>query len=460
MKISTLTKYVKLSLLSVLLLVVTPITATELSHLLSLESAISAAQQNDPWIAENRHVQAALESRSIAAGTLPDPRVSIGLANIAADSFDFNQEAMTQMRVGVSQMFPRGNTLQLQTQQLQLLNTQNPLLRADRKRLISTEVTRIWFEIFRSKESIRLIEKDRVLFEQLVEISEASYASAYGSTKQQDVVRAQLELTRLDDRLTQLSQQQESAQKQLSQWVSGQFVTEYLVTDTAIPTVTNFDINNSVLPEVTLLYSELLTIRGEELHDALLKHLVNHPAVLALESRIKASSTQIEIEKQKYQPEWGIEAKYGYRGNNALGENRSDLFSLGVSFDVPLFTEKRQDKYVQAAVSNAESIKTKKWLLLRKMIAEFETAKVGLLRLNQRFSLYQDQLLPQIQEQAEAALTAYTNDAGDFSEVVRARIDVLDAEIDQLDIITKRYQVISKINYYLSEANNFSGQGK
>jgi hypothetical protein len=69
-------------------------------------------------------------------------------------------------------------------------------------------------------------------------------------------------------------------------------------------------------------------------------------------------------------------------------------------------------------------------------------------------------LLPQIHEQAEAALTAYTNDAGDFSEVVRARIDELDAEIDQLDIITKRYQVISKINYYLSEANNFSGQGK
>ena len=123
--------------------------------------------------------------------------------------------------------------------------------------------------------------------------------------------------------------------------------------------------------------------------------------------------------------------------------------SVGINFDLPLFTENKQDKQLQASVSEAEAIKTKKWLLLRKMIAEFQAAKVQLQRLEQRSQLYQKQLLPKIHEQAEAALTAYTNDEGDFAEVVRARIDVLDAEIDNLEIEVDSQKTISQINYYL-----------
>ena len=46
----------------------------------SLEAAVQAAQRNDPWLVENRHSQDAVEAMSVAAGTLPDPRVSLGLA--------------------------------------------------------------------------------------------------------------------------------------------------------------------------------------------------------------------------------------------------------------------------------------------------------------------------------------------------------------------------------------------
>ncbi|MDQ7073295.1 MAG: TolC family protein [Gammaproteobacteria bacterium] len=134
---------------------------------------------------------------------------------------------MTQLKMGISQMFPRGDTLRLQTQKLQRLNKQNPYLRLDRKAQIAVRVAALWFDVFNAKESIRLIEQDRDLFEQLLEISTASYSSAYGGTQQQDVVRAQLELTRLDDRPTKLKQKQDVAQKKLSQWVSGQFVEQY-----------------------------------------------------------------------------------------------------------------------------------------------------------------------------------------------------------------------------------------
>jgi hypothetical protein len=53
-----------------------------------------------------------------------------------------------------------------------------------------------------------------------------------------------------------------------------------------------------------------------------------------------------------------------------------------------------------------------------------------------------------MQAQAEASLTAYTTDDGDFSEVVRARIDELNARIDALDIQIDRLKTISQLNYF------------
>ncbi len=419
--------------------------ADSLNTKLSLDLAIEQAQQNDPWIAENKLMQQALDSQSIAVGALPDPVASVSLLNMPIDGFDFNQENMTQLKMGISQMFPRGDTLRLQTEKLQRLNEQNPFLRLDRKAQIAVKVATLWFDVFNAKESIRLIEQDRDLFEQLLEISTASYSTAFGGTQQQDVVRAQLELTRLDDRLTKLKQNQDVAQKQLTQWISGQFVDQY-----AQPTeYSAVDIDNQSLPNLALRQPELLELDDDVLPEKLAHYFVQHPSVLALESRIQASETDVELSKQKYKSQWGLNAAYSYRADTPNGRSRADFLSLGINFDLPLFTENKQDKQLQASVLESEAIKTQKWLLLRKMIAAFQANKVQLHRLQQRSQLYEQELLPKIREQAEAALTAYTNDEGDFAEVVRARIDVLDAEIDNLGINVDSQKTISQLNYYL-----------
>ncbi len=80
-------------------------------------------------------------------------------------------------------------------------------------------------------------------------------------------------------------------------------------------------------------------------------------------------------------------------------------------------------------------------------MASFETAKAQLLRLNERQELYHKRLLPQMSEQAEASLTAYTNDDGDFAEVMRARIAEMNAEVDALNIEVGRQKAILQLNY-------------
>ena len=90
-------------------------------------------------------------------------------------------------------------------------------------------------------------------------------------------------------------------------------------------------------------------------------------------------------------------------------------------------------------------------MLVRKMIADFEKARAQLNRLNERQELYEGELLPQMREQAEASLTAYMNDDGDFAEAVRARIAELNALIDGYGIDVARQKTIIQLNYYFME---------
>ena len=59
-----------------------------------------------------------------------------------------------------------------------------------------------------------------------------------------------------------------------------------------------------------------------------------------------------------------------------------------------------------------------------------------------------------MREQAEASLTAYTNDDGDFAEVVRSRIAELNAQIDALNIAVDRQKTISQLNYFFTNSND------
>jgi len=310
-------------------------------------------------------------------------------------------------------------------------------LRLDRRAKVSVTVSQLWLEAFKAQESIRLIEQDRALFEQLVDAAKAGYSSALGRARQQDVIRAQLELIRLEDRLTMLRQQQQAAQKRLTEWIGA---------PATVPLA-------PVLPTQSLSRPlSVPTIKQVSEHTRY-EWIRHHPALRALDQRIDATQTGVDLAKQKYKPEWGLTAQYGYRDSDPMGRDRADLFSVGVTFDLPLFTGNRQDREVSAAVNRTEAIKTEKYLLGRRLMAELETASVQLARLDERQALYTDQLLPQMAEQAEASLSAYNNDDGDFAEAVRARIAELNTKIDALAIAVDRQKTIAQINYLLAEAS-------
>lgn len=406
----------------------------------SLENAVTTAQRQDPWVQGSLKRQESLDALSVEAGSLPDPSVSLGVANLPIDTFDFSQEGMTQFKVGVSQMFPRGKTLSLKREKLQKLSEMQPYARADRNAQVAVTVSQLWLDTYRSEQTIHLIEQDRGLFEHLVDVAQSSYTTASGRTRQQDLVRAQLELTRLDDRLTRLYQQRDMSLAKLSEWLG----------DPVISLSENKNSESLIeLKALGLIQERDRATKLRQLSDILSRH----PKIKRIDQKINAFDSGVKLAKQSYKPQWGVNASYGYRDQTPMGDDRSDFFSVGVSFDVPLFTGKRQDKKVQSANAELEAVKTERALVMRQLKAGYDSAEAMYLRLVERKSLFDSRLLKEMSEQAEASLSAYTNDDGDFAEVVRARIAELNARIEALHIDIDIQQRIAQLNYFHAGEN-------
>ena len=406
---------------------------------ISLDQAIQLAIENDPWFQGNQYKQQALDDQSISAGQLPDPKLAVGIANLPTDTFEFDQEPMTQFKVGVSQQFPRGKTRELKRQRLEQLGEQTVFQHEDCKAMVTLKITQLWLEWLRQQKTIALIEKDRSLFKDLADIVNANYASALGKTQQHDIIQAQVELTRLEDRLYRLSEAADVHQAKLNEWLP----------------VPIDNLKSLELPAIS--FSMPNAIDEMNSNGKLSQYFLQHPKILLLDQQITVGDTAIQLAKQQYKPQWGINGSYAWRDDDPMGNDRADFLSLGVTFDLPLFTKNRQDKQVSAAVAQTEVIKTDKHQLLRQFTAQANQAKAKLKRLDQRQQLYQTRLLEEIHEQVEASLTAYTNDNADFNQVVRARITELNSRIDALIIDIDRLKTIAQLNYLFTTMNDSTG---
>jgi outer membrane protein TolC len=398
---------------------------------LSLNQAISQAIESDDWLKSSELRESAFRDESISHETLPDPVMSVGVANLPTDSWEFDQENMTQLKVGVTQRFPGGDSRKVKARKSQLMADVNPYQRLERKAQLTRMVSHLWLDSYFADRSIQLIESDRYLFEQLVDVATARYQSALGKARQQDVVRAQLELTKLEDRLTRLHLQYETNRQLLAEWLP--------LESHHIPLAES-------LPES--MSSLVMPI------DVLEKSIKRHPQLRINDKQVDIQQADIDLAKQSYKPGWALNASYGYRDDAPTGLERSDFFSVGVSFDIPVFTSNRQDKTVSAASSRKQALSIDYQLLHKKLLSQALKTQSELERLAERSSLYRDKLLKQTHEQAEASLSAYTNDDGDFADVMRAYITVLNSKIEALEITIKRQKALATMNYLLVGVNS------
>jgi outer membrane protein TolC len=169
---------------------------------LTLQAAVDLAVQDNPGLDEILARSEAMAAIPSQVGTLPDPVVSFNALNMPTDSFDMSQEAMTQMQFGLTQALPFPGKLALREEASSFAaKAAADNVDEARLRLMQNVKTR-WWQIYSLDHALEIVERNRELFRQLIQIASIKYE--VGKGLQQDVLLAQLELSKLHDQKIKL----------------------------------------------------------------------------------------------------------------------------------------------------------------------------------------------------------------------------------------------------------------
>jgi outer membrane protein TolC len=380
---------------------------------LTLAEAEDKALDSEPGHAALIARAAALEETAIAAGQLPDPTMRVGLANYPISSGGFTTEGMTQAQLGFRQRFPSGKSRAFMTDQYESLAREMKEDASARSRDALHSVRNAWLETYYWQQARDIVTESRPFFIDLAEVSRSLYS--VGRKTQQDVLRAELELGRLDDRLIEIDRQHALAVAALSEWLGA---------DARRPVAVKLPGWNQVPP--------LEALRSE---------LPAHPAVLAADAQIAARQAGVSVAEEGKKPGWALDLGYGYReGELSTGEPRSDLVSLSVTMDMPFFRKNRQDRSLSAALRERSAAEYDKGALLRRLSSRLDAEYAQWHDYTRRLALYETSILELSGSQANAALLAYQSEAGDFADVMRAYIDDLNTRLDHVRLQVERAQ--------------------
>ena len=393
---------------------------------LTIEEAGQLALKEDYTLQRFSARSRSMSELSVAAEQLPDPMLKLGFANLPTDTFNLGQEAMTQAVIGVRQSFPRGHTRALSSERINESVARNDAEAEDREQLILLAVREEYTRIYLHQERQKILEQSLMVFTDLAEITRDYYAN--GRAHQQDVVQAQLELSKVEERLARIQQQEEEARARLAERIGEN---AYRSLDPIWPQVNQ-----------TLSTQQIIA------------KLTDHPRIRAWQHEIAKSKTSEEIARQAYKPGFAVELAYGGRGGqNPNGTDRADLFSAFVTMDIPLFTKNRQDRVLASSIAETSATQYVRDDVYRSMKARVEENAATLAREQERLKLYQEYLLPQAAFNAEAAFEAYQNAVDDLTTLMRARIGEYEIKLSHAALRADETITRAKLRYFQGETS-------
>jgi outer membrane protein TolC len=390
---------------------------------LSLIEAEQIALERDYIIKKYSALSEGLKERAIADGQLPDPELSFGLAEVPLNNFNLNQHEDTEVRLGLSQAIPPGDTLKYRTERTNSMADVEYARMLNQRLLVLNNVRTSYIEMYFQKEKNQLLQLNRELFTEMADITESQYAE--GRDNQHDVLRAQLELSLIEDKIEETKGLIDVAQAKLSEWIQPENASRPI---------------SSLLPQLSILPTQEVTIENARFHP-----------LLAIENaNVEAAQKSVAIAEEQYKPKWMIDFM--------VTENTASQFDLqtgpdfaGVFFKVslPLFTDKRQDKVLSASKKNELAMRFNRSDRLRELNRQIDAEYANLNRLKRRLDLYKKRATIEAEQTQGATFSAYQNDLTDFETLVRSRILALNTQLDMLDIQSKYFK--SHINLlYLS----------
>ena len=355
-------------------------------------------------VESNREIRAMKERVTLAkAGIAPatafeDPSFSYrAWGTPLLQPWNLNQ---TQNMFMLSQTLPaagkRELRFQVANQAVDVAEAQLEAARLD----VMARVRGAFYELLRNQDELRLHDEQIELARQAVAAARIKYT--VGKVPQQDVLKAQIAVTKLADHLAMFLQDGDLARARLN-------------------TLMGRDPSSPLEVIGQYVAASNLPTFGE------LKQLaIDHrPELKAIEAETRQLETKVRLAEKNYKPDISIGA--GYMLNPAGSMNRNG-YMAELSFNLPWLNRSRHD----AEISQAQSeVNVQRAELLARQAVIFQEIQEALVRANtaaRLVEIYRDTLRPQAQATLRAASAAYQTDQTDFLNLIDSQNTALDVE--------------------------------
>lgn len=366
---------------------------------LLFEEALRLAVERAPMLTARQAQVAAGREEATRAAALPDPKLTLGLANwpvTGADAFDFRADDMTMKQIGVMQEFPaRAKRLARQAvadrtvEQAQALSVAEQLA-------VRQAVAQAWIALWTTQREITALRGLREPTDVAVRSAKARLAGGTGSAV--DAMATQNAALELENRIDAAEASLEAARAGLARWL-GEEPADLRIEGTP-PALTVLPITPAVL----------------------LASIDRQAPLLPWRSREAVAEAEVDAAIAEKRPDWSLGVTYGQRDRTPNGVPRSDMLMVEFAIDLPLFTRNRQDRGVaarraelDAVAAEREDARRMQTETVRRILADWQ----GLQRQSTR---QEAESLPLAHDRTKTALAAYAA-GSDLQPWLEARRD-------------------------------------
>jgi outer membrane protein TolC len=349
------------------------------------------------------------------AGSLNDPRIGIGLLNLPTDTFRFDQEPMTQKQIFIAQKIPWFGKLDLRSQRAAMKAIrQEAILNAKRLEL-SRQIASTYYELGFVTSGQKINKRLINMLTQLLRVSETRYAAGQGL--QQDVLHAQVEVSKLLDEQITLDKKQRMLEDRIN-------------------SLLNRESFKPVTPPENLTFPDL-ALKEKKLQDRALKM---NPWLKVKLAEIDQASIEIELAQKDYWPDMDFKMAYGQREEDLNGRNLPDFFSASMVINIPLWQKKRQDKKLEATKLQHKAALQSYQNMVNGLPHKVDAIVTDIRNLQKNYKLIKEALIVQAEQWARSSLTAYEVDKVNFNTMITAQVRLLHFELQSENYLFSLYK--------------------
>jgi outer membrane protein, heavy metal efflux system len=386
--------HVRTFLIGILLLEITGLSALAAEPPLTLHILVDEAFERNPSIQAAKQRWEAARAVIPQVQTLPDPKLRFGYQRMPMD------QPLRGAMYGFGQDIPYPGKLKLRgevaTRQAHRLEQE---YHATSLRTIS-QLKQDYWDLHFIHKGIEIVEKNKLLLMQFEKTANARYG--VGKAAQQDVFRAQVELSRVLDRLAVLEQQKESLHA-------------------AINRLLNRDPTGLLgTPEEIQLTS--LSVDLAELAKRAEQH---SPILLASNKSVERGEQALALARRDYYPDFNVSAM-GTR-NDRIDDNG---FQVLLGIQIPLFFETKQRQGVTEAAASLSSVRDEFMATRQDLLFQVKDSYERAKRAERLVSIVGKAILPLATLALQSAQAGYSVGKVDFLTLLNNLLTLQENELE------------------------------